>query len=141
MRRLEINTPARLDQPGRLGQQPRQAVQMLYQMHAGDGIHGFIRPAKPVPLQVSPLELAPGRILPGLALLVRRKEAQVRPQLGNVPQCFAVRGAQVEQRAAGRGGGDEPRPGVQPGKMAHQAPIHRAAPLSTRRPGLKPERP
>jgi hypothetical protein len=63
---------------------------MLDQVHAGDCVHGLIRPAEFLVLQIGSLEFAPRWILRRLACHVGGIEAQVRAQLGDVSQRFPI---------------------------------------------------
>src|SRR5690242_12405846 len=54
------------------------------------------------------------------------EQTQVRSQLGDMAQGFAIGRTQVEQRTSRRRARNKPRPGVKPGSVTKMIPVHKS---------------
>src|SRR5947199_7504570 len=95
-------------------------------MHARDCVHGVVGPGQLLPLQISAFEVASGWIILRLTRFVGCKEAQVWAQLGEVPERFSIRSAEIQQGGGRWDGGHKSRAGIEPWKMPQPGPIHNA---------------
>ena len=93
-------------------------------MHAGHRVHGRGRPGQGLVFKVHALELATAGIFFGLTKLVRRREAQIGSQFGEMPQGFAIGRTQIQQPTLARRARHKVRARVEPGTGTQPMPVH-----------------
>ena len=95
MRGFKVDSSAGFEEAGDFGDQDGQVVQMLDQVHAGDGVHRMVLPRQGFGVEVGLTVAASGRIAVGLSGKVNGVKVEVGAQFVEVAKGFAVRGAEV----------------------------------------------
>ena len=97
---------------------------MLYEVQAGDRIHGPVGPREPTRLDIGSVEVAARRVRLGSPGNVDCVKLKIGTKLSKMAECLAIGRTKVQQSAVLHGTAYESRACVKPWCFSKCAPVH-----------------